>query len=571
MTATTRRSSPKPAASAAPLGFVRSLFLGKLDASLLLPYPRRPREEVEATDQVVAAVRDFARDRIDAAKIDKEAKIPREVLDGLRELGLFGMIVPEAYGGFGFSATSYCRVLETVSGICTSTAATIGAHQSIGLKALLLHGTDDQRKRFLPKLASGEWLAAFALTEPGAGSDAQAIATTADPTGDGGWRLRGSKVWITNGGIAGLFTVFAKTPDPEAPGKRKITCFVVPRDTPGVSIGKEEDKMGLKGSSTTAVFFEDAVVPDSHRVGEVGKGFRVAVEVLNNGRHGLSAGCLGLGRAALAEAREHARTRKQFDRPIGEFPLVEELLANAAADLHTIECGCYWVAGRIDEGSTDVALESAACKIFATEALWRIANDCLQVAGGSGFMREYAHERRVRDARVNLIFEGTNQILRLFLALQGLRGPGEELKAVGEALKHPVAEIGVLKEYAGTRVRRAFARRTLEGLPASMRAEAGLAVESALELASAAEAAIKRFGRGVMEQQLVLARLADAATHLFLMLTVISRAATLGPDLDRDPVARLSLRRLYRGLRAALDPSRGGDDSLLAEAGKMLR
>jgi acyl-CoA dehydrogenase family protein 9 len=329
--------------------------------------------------------------------------------------------------------------------------------------------------------------------------------------------------------------------------------------------------MGLKGSSTTTVFFEDAVVPDSNRVGELGKGFKVAVEVLNNGRHGLSAGCLGLGRAALQDALAHAKERRQFGRPIAEFPLVEEMLANAAADLHAIECGCYWVAGRIDEGGADISLESAACKIFATEALWRIVNDCLQVAGGSGFMREYAHERRVRDARVNLIFEGTNQILRLFLALQGLRGPGEELRHLGEALKRPFSELGTLATFAQRRLERSFTRRVPQGIPDALSAHAEAALEGANELARAASIAIRRSGKRVVDEQLTLARLADAATHLFLHFTVLARAAASSGGEASGPVARLALHRLEAGVRGALASVGSPADALVGEVAKTLR
>jgi acyl-CoA dehydrogenase family protein 9 len=549
---------------------LRGLFLGDLEPRALLPFPTRPKEEIESTEQVVGAVSDFARDRIDARRIDEDGKIPKEVLDGLRELGLFGMLTPAEYGGLGFGATTYCRVLERLCGHCTSCAATVGAHQSIGLKPILLFGSEDQKRRWLPHLASGDRLAAFALTEPGAGSDVQSLATIADPTPDGGFKIRGSKIWITNGGIASLYTVFAKTPDPENPNQRKISCFVVPRDAPGVTVGKEEEKMGLRGSSTTAIFFEDVVVPRENLIGDLGRGFKVAVETLNSGRHGLAAGCLGVGRAALADATAHARARQQFGKPIIEFPLVQEMLANAAADLFAIEAGCYWVAGRIDAGAGDVALEAAACKIFATESLWRITNDCLQVAGGSGFMREFAHERRVRDARVNLIFEGTNQILRLFLALQGVRGPGEELKNLGAAIKNPVGGFGVLAGAARRRWRQTWPPRELAGISHEWRAEASEALEASRDFAVVAREAVWRHRQRIVDAQLVLAPLADAASHLFLQWTAL---AHLSSDVVAHPpeaVARLALRRLLRGFRRALAELRSADAPLMARAARDL-
>lgn len=555
-----------------PSGFLRSLFLGELPEELWLPFPTRPPEETDATIQIVEAVADFARARIDARKIDEEGSIPPSVLAGMKELGLFGMIVPQEFGGSGLGSTTYGRVLEELAFHCASCATTVGAHQSIGLKALLLFGTPEQKLQFLPPLASGEQLAAFALTEPGAGSDAHSITTKATPIGDS-WIISGEKVWITNGGIASFFTVFARTPDPADATKTKLTCFAVPRNAPGVSIGKEEKKMGLRGSSTTAVFFENVKIPDLYRIGPAGGGFKVAMEVLNNGRHGLAAGCLGLGRAALADALAHAKTRQQFGKPIIEFGLVEEMLANAKADLYIIECGCRFVAGRMDEGAADVSLESAACKVFATEALWRIVNDSLQIAGGAGFMREYAYERRLRDARVNLIFEGTNQILRLYLTLQGLRGPGDEWKRLGAALKHPILQFPELTRATSRRLRRSLPRKPPKNLSKWLRNEAAVVAECAQELSEAAGAALRKHQKNIVNAQLTLSRLADGATSLFLYSAVVAKLALAesGNEQIDEPTARLALRRLYRGFRGALDSIQPGDEKLLADVGEGLR
>jgi len=277
------------------------------------------------------SLEEFARDHIDARRIDAEGRIPAEVFAGLAELGAFGIQVPEELGGFGASMTFYCKVFETLSQFDMSVVTMLGAHSSIGLKGLLLFGTPEQKQAFLPALARGEKLAAFALTEPGAGSDAAGIKTRAvyDPAADE-YVLNGTKIWITNGGIANLFTVFAQTEVEEFGDRRdRITAFIVPRETPGVSTGAEEHKLGIKGSSTTEVHFQDVRVPAANLLGSKGKGFKVAMEVLNSGRLGLAAGCIGGGRSVLREALRHAEERRQFGKALVKFELIGRVRRDA--------------------------------------------------------------------------------------------------------------------------------------------------------------------------------------------------------------------------------------------------
>ena len=265
--------------------FSKGLFSGVLLDDLLFPYPKMDKEEAENLAMMQDSFKKFAEDLIDAEKMDKEAKMPEEVLDGLKEMGFLGMNIPEEYDGFGLSSTGYTKMLGLISGIDGGVAITIGGHQSIGLKALILFGTEEQKKKYLPKLATGEMIAAFGLTEPGAGSDAAGIKTKAVRDEKNGYYiLNGSKLWITNGGIADFFTIFAKEPIKGKDGKieEKISAFIVTRDMEGVSTGKEESKLGIKSSSTTAVFFEDVKVPFENLIGERGKGFKVAMHVLNS-------------------------------------------------------------------------------------------------------------------------------------------------------------------------------------------------------------------------------------------------------------------------------------------------
>ncbi|MDP9002689.1 MAG: acyl-CoA dehydrogenase family protein, partial [Myxococcota bacterium] len=301
--------------------FMKSLFFGVIDEGLIFPWPEPNAQELDTVRALLDSVRRFFDREVDSAKIDHEQHIPGEVMRGLKDLGLFGMLVPQSHGGGGLTSTGYARVMQEVAGLDSSIAVTLGAHQSIGMKGLLLFGSPELKDRYLPRLATGELVAAFALTEPGAGSDAAAIQTRAELQGDA-YVLNGSKIWITNGGFADLFTVFARTSAADDGVKPKITAFLVERGW-GVTSGPNEHKLGIRGSSTTEVFFENVRVPLGSVLGEPGRGFRVAMQVLNSGRLGLASGCVGLCKRLLKLAVERCRDRRAFGRPIGEFGLIK--------------------------------------------------------------------------------------------------------------------------------------------------------------------------------------------------------------------------------------------------------
>ncbi|HEY7574775.1 MAG TPA: acyl-CoA dehydrogenase family protein, partial [Thermoanaerobaculia bacterium] len=334
---------------------VRALFAGHVPEDLLFPYPEVSAEERETVDAFLDSLRSFAKDHIDSRRIDKEHTIPREVIEGLAGLGAFGMTIPEEYGGYGFSATAYCRVTEEIGTLDASIGILIGGHQSIGMKGLLLFGTEEQKKRWLPDLASGKMIAAFALTEPEAGSDAASIKTTAEyDAATDTFVLNGSKHWISNGGIAEFFTVFAKDVKLEAKDEhRRITAFAVTKDLGGVIPGKEEQKLGLKGSSTVPVELKNVRVPASHVLGERGGGFKIAVEILNTGRTSLGAGCIGGAKAMIRAAAAHAIQRRQFNSRIADFEMIRGKFARMVADTYALEAMVYLTAGLIDRGLPD--------------------------------------------------------------------------------------------------------------------------------------------------------------------------------------------------------------------------
>jgi acyl-CoA dehydrogenase family protein 9 len=503
--------------------FMKSLFHGVVAEELIYPFPEMSRDERDNTTMILESVRKFIESSVDPVKIDREQTIPQAVLDGMKELGLFGMIIPQEHGGIGLSASSYARVVQEVASYDASLAVTLGAHQSIGLKGILLFGTEEQRARYLPKLASGEQIAAFALTEPSAGSDAAAIQTRAEALPDGsGYVLNGSKIWITNGGFADVFTVFARTSAPDAGQKPKITAFIVERAM-GVKNGPPEHKLGIRGSSTTEIFFEDVRVPKKNILGEVGRGFKVAMEVLNSGRLGLAAGSVGGSKRLIQMAVDRVQERKAFGRPIGEFGLIKDKIAVMMADTFAMESMTYLTAGLVDGKVSDYSLESAICKVYASETLWRVVNETLQIAAGIGYMQEYPYERTLRDSRINLIFEGTNEILRCFVALSGMQGPGKELAEVVRAMREPIKGFGLLSDFAVRKARSALRRERMTRAHPVLNREAVIFEEYTAELSKQVDKVLRKHGREIAEMQYTQKRVAEVAMDLYAIAAVLSR------------------------------------------------
>jgi alkylation response protein AidB-like acyl-CoA dehydrogenase len=410
------------------LGFAKALFFGKVRGDLLFPYPTLPPAQQQPADEAAAKVRQYARDHIDHMKIDREAMIPDSVIRGLADLGVLGMTAPPAVGGLGFNQQQYLKVMEIIGGHCASTAVFVNAHHSIGIRALLLFGTKEQQDRWLPDLVAAKKIAAFALTEPEAGSDAGNVQTTATPDGDD-FVLNGTKHYITNGGIADVLTVMARTPDKD--GKSKVTAFLVTPDLPGFEVLETRaEKCGIRGTATGKLRFTNMRVPKANVLGPLGKGLKVALTVLDFGRTTFGASCTGHAKACVEAMTKHAKARKQFQQTLAEFELVKKKIAFAAAHTFAMEAATAQCAACIDSGREDYMLETAILKVFATEHLWTIVNDCIQVFGGKAYFSDQPYERWMRDARINLIGEGANDVLKAFIAVVGCRGPGEYLKSL---------------------------------------------------------------------------------------------------------------------------------------------
>jgi alkylation response protein AidB-like acyl-CoA dehydrogenase len=531
------------------MSVAKHLIAGSILEERLFPYPALREKDREVIGMMVDAIDQFLGPKHqDFKRWDREAVQPAEFIQGLRDLGLFGLIIPEEHGGIGLSNAGYARVLCQTSTHDSSASLTIGAHSSIGMKGLLLFGTPEQKARYLPKLASGEFIAAFCLTESGAGSDAASIRTQAVKTDDGSWVLNGEKIWITNGGIADLYTVFARTPSPAG----KITAFVVEAAWPGVSHGRHEDKMGIRASSTTNVSFSDVRIPAANVLDTEGKGFKVAMAILNNGRTGLGGGAVGGMKALLALAAQQAGTRRQFDVPIAEFGLVREKISQMTLDCFAAESVVWMVAHYIDSGALDYSVEAAISKVFASEALQRASYEALQIAAGSGYMRDAPYEQIARDCRILTIFEGTNEVLRLYIALSGLKDLGKslgELKAaVDDIFNNFIKGFGVLTDYAEKRLTRATGvgrDKILTPLPQALREAAGIYERYTVELAKASDFLLRKYGKSIANRQYDLKRVADIAIDLFVGLCVLSRAVLLGKAAGEEGVQAVGMARVF--------------------------
>ncbi|HVX41509.1 MAG TPA: acyl-CoA dehydrogenase family protein, partial [Gemmatimonadaceae bacterium] len=527
MTAVDSHTSAQPHIAAPDINpsFTKSVFLGEIREELVFPFPALSAEESETLRAILDAFRGYAAEHIDSAKFDHDGQFPPGVREGLHELGVMGLSIPEEYGGFGASAKVYNRIFGEIGATDPALCVYFGAHQSIGCKGIVLFGTEEQKQKYLPRCASGELVAGFCLTEPGSGSDAQAMKTHAVLSEDGThYLLSGTKIWISNAGYADIFTVFAKvTVEVDGKTKDRVTGFIVDAHAPGVTLGKREEKMGIKASDTRAVFFDKVKVPVDDRLGEVGQGFRIALEVLNSGRLGLATASAFGTRRIMREALAYAKQREQFGRSIGSFEMIQRKLATNAAECYAADSAAVLAAGMVDKGGIDFSLETAAAKVFASDLAFRASNDALQIAGGIGYSKEFPYEQAVRDSRINLIFEGTNEILRALIALSGLQQPGERVKALGKAFKDPLHSIGAIGNYLAGRARRQIKKPEFTKVHPALEREADLVATLVHDLALGVEDALIRHGKSIIEKQFLQERMANAAIDIFLATAVLSR------------------------------------------------
>jgi acyl-CoA dehydrogenase family protein 9 len=569
---------PKPE-TAEVESFLKALFQGHIAEDLVFPYPEIPADVKETVAAFADAYADFDAAHLDSEKMDSEHHFPREAVKAMGELGVLGMTIPEEYGGSGFGSAAYCRMTEVVAPLDASASIVIGAHLSIGSKPIVLFGSEEQKKRWLPDLATGKLVAAFCLTEPEAGSDAGSLKTTAEyDAATDTYVLNGTKQWISNGGFATFFSVFARVPSGHADGHKEISCFAVvtnPDGTlPGLRRGAEEKKLGLCASSTCQIIFENCRIPAANLVGEKGHGFKIALETLNTGRTSLGAGSVGGSRMMLKLAVQHATQRKQFKTRIADFEMVRHKIARMAATTYALESMVYLTAGLVDRHIPDYSLEGACCKVFGTEVLWRNINDGLQIAGGNGFMNEYPYGRALRDSRINMIFEGTNEILRLLIALSGMKELGDSLKEVQSALKSPLEKRGVLTEYAHKRLKGVIIHDKLTKVHPSLAPEADQVGRYAGVFANACETILRKHGKKVVDREYQQERLADVLIDLYAQIATLSRVtASIARKGEEKAAGEIALARWFCneakhrmvGNLKALDKNRDADCTAISD------
>jgi hypothetical protein len=518
--------------------FVGELFMGRLRTDLIFPFPQQSAEDREAGDRVLAELKVFLEEQVDADQIDARKQIPKKVTSGLAKMGLYGIKLPKEYGGLGMSQVNYNRIVQLVASHCASTAVLLSAHQSIGVpQPLKMFGTDEQKAKYLPRLAKGE-LSAFALTEPEAGSDPSQMSTTATLTEDGeAYLINGQKLWISNGPDADLLIVMARTND-RTEKRPEITAFVVEGRSEGLTTVHRCDFMGLKGLQNGLLKFDNVRVPKENIVEGIGRGLSLALRTLNIGRLTLPAACGGAMKQALAIATDWANERHQWGAPVGHHEAVAAKIATLAAEIYAVDCMTWLTSAMADRADTDIRLEAAMAKLFCTEALWRGVDQALQVRGGRGYEtaaslagrgeKPMPMERLLRDARINMIIEGTSEIMRLFIAREAL---DPHLKMAGaSATSSQVDYFGAAKFYA-TWYPPLWLPRTLPTeiqLPASLTGHLRFVGRATRRLARDLFHMIARHRQGLQKKQQVLGRLVDTGAELFAMSAVLSH--TVSPE-----------------------------------------
>ncbi len=513
---------------------MESIFVGKLPPVEAMSFPDLDEEKKIFGIELTDIISKYLKENVDSEKLDLEGKIPDEIIEELASMGLFGLSIDEDYGGLGLDYSLYARIFEEVTQYDGSIATTLGAHQSIGLKALQLFGNQEQKDKWLPKLATGESIAAFALTEPAAGSDAFSIQTRAVLREDGNYVINGQKIWITNAGMASFYTVFCKTEHViEGETKEKITAFIVEKDREGISFGEPEKKLGIRASETRAIFFDNVVIPPENVIGKPGRGFKIALSVLNIGRLSLAACSVGAMKTCTSLAINHAKERAQFGQSLLEFEMIQEKVSRMLAATYTTQSLLYYTTGLMNKGMKDYSLETAICKIAAADKIWFVSDEALQIAGGTGYMREYPFERWLRDTRINRIFEGTNEILKVFLSLTGMKPVGKNLgvlkilQSPQAMMKDPKKAFIVFGQIAGRFIKRSFFMP--KGLNSEEKLEEQFNRLSVMigRFGNAVEKVLLKHGKKILDKQFVQHRIAQMAIEIYSILAVLLRTESI--------------------------------------------
>ncbi|EDV20542.1 uncharacterized protein TRIADDRAFT_31810 [Trichoplax adhaerens] len=515
--------------------FALGLYRGKVKTQQLFPYPDALDDESKDTVKLmIDPFEKYFREIHDPSQCDLDEKLPDKSLQALKELGGFGIQAPQEYGGMQLKNTQYARLAEIVGSFDLSIAVFMAGHQAIGYKGIVLFGNEQQKQKYLPSLTTGEKIAAFCLTEPSAGSDANSIRSTAVLDEDGKhYILNGNKIWISNGGIADVMTVFAQVPfkkDDSDKQSQAVTAFIVERDFGGVTSGLPEKKMGIRSSNTAAVYFDNVKIPVENVIGKVGEGFKVAMNILNEGRFAMGAAMSGVIRMLVTKTIEHAKNRVQFGQHLIEYQSIQEKIAQMGLTHYAVESVAYAVSNNMDRGIKEFQVEAAISKVLSSESAWNVCDECIQILAGMGFMRENQVERFMRDVRIYRIFEGANDTLRLFIALNGIQYAGKNMKELQKALQQPISNLGTLWNQGVKRSKRligiADSQELLEVTAPELSDCAKMITQRVEEFGATIERILLKHGRNIIDQQFILNRIANATIDIYSMAAVLSRAST---------------------------------------------
>ena len=575
------------------MGFIKNVFWGRFREDLVFPYPRESKEERERCDELLEELEDYLENEHPRVEIDQEQYIPDWVIERLFDMGVMGMIIPKEYGGQGLGVTSYNRVLEMIGRYCASTAVMVSAHQSIGCKALVMFGDEDQKEEYLPMVAN-EKLSAFCLSEPNVGSDAAGQESFSVKTEEGDFILNGEKKWSTSGALSGLFTVMCKNmvknPETGELEQKGVNALIVTPDMDGVEIFENNRaKTGIRGTWQARFRFNDVRVPRENLLHKEGKGLKVALSCLNYGRCTLSAGVTGAAKAAKEQGIKWAQTRYQFDRPLADFELVQQKIARMSALTYAMDAMLYMMTGMLDRGDRDIMVETAITKVFCSHYGWEVIDDVMQVMGGEGYMEEHELERAWRDNRIHAIVEGSNEVMQSFIFAYGGKQLAEQMMSIQDALTWDT------DESIGDNLSRIFQSATN---PQIMQKAIPLGAElflgyqpSAPEIRSVHPALRDQADRlaklvqrhshslkmvskwereDIVKHQAQQARVANNAIYLFALSTSLSkmddqlRTGEYGPEFERDRAAFEYLfdwfeHEIYRGFGEMRD---NADDSM---------
>jgi acyl-CoA dehydrogenase family member 9 len=566
--ATTQQDTPEQQGVSS---FAKSLFLGAIHEDLVFPYPKPSEEQQQRTRHLVLQAREFGAG-YDQRKVEDDRWIGDENIRELGERGLLGLYVPEEYGGQGLGQTGYARVSEEFAQIDATLSVIMGVHQSIGMKGIVIYGSDEQKERFLPDLCAGRKLAAFALTEPEAGSDAYNVQSRAERQSDGSWVLNGEKRYIGNGSKDVLVT-FART---EIDGKDRHSAFIVEKGMEGLEVGERYDTMGLRGNDLRRLYFNDVRIPPENVLGEPGEGFRMAMHILNNGRLSLGTGAVGASKRILDSIIEHVKERRQFGMPLADFELVQDKIGWMVSYTFALESSAYLTTGLVEDGVPDYSLESAICKVAGTEFMWYAANRALQLKGGEGYMRDQYYEKMLRDIRIFPIFEGANDVMRAFIALTGLKPLGEELKGLGEmSLSEPIQTLGVLAEYVSGRIQREVRPDRISKAHPELEKLAEPITDQVKRLRSVSEALLREHGKGITTKQFQQKRLAAAVSDIYAQIAVLSRVSSIFEEQGVEPsgqeryIAETFVPRAAGRVNSALNQIESNDDERMTAIAKL--